>query len=167
MSEEIINQEEKIEEIDEKTPIIFYKNPIYYICIVIIIIMYIFSRKYFITSVIGESMYPTLKSNQMLIVDRNTSNIDRFDIIIIDADVPLIKRVIGEPNDTIKYEDNALYVNGQLQTDKYGVGNTEDFEITLKDNEYFCMGDNRENSRDSRHYGAFTIDKIKGKVIKE
>ncbi len=113
-------------------------------------------------------MYSTLQNNDRgfsFIITKNIS-INRFDICVIDSDKAselLVKRIIGMPNETITYKDNKLYVNGEyieetfLDDDVY----TEDFEVTLGDDEYFCMGDNRNVSRDSRYYGSFKKSEIK------
>lgn len=113
-------------------------------------------------------MYPTLHDGDRgfsFIITRNI-NIERFDICVIDPDnidYLLVKRVIGLPGETIEYIDNKLYVNGQyieedfLNDDVY----TNDFKVTLNENEYYCLGDNRGNSNDSRFYGAFLKEEIK------
>ena len=112
----------------------------------------------------GQSMSPTYHENQY-VIGHWFVNIDRFDVVVIDVDdLQLIKRVIGLPGETIMYKDNQLYVNNTLVEDTYGNGNTADFMITLGKDEYFCMGDNREHSIDSRSYGAFNYDQIVSKM---
>lgn len=112
----------------------------------------------------GTSMEPTYKSNQ-LVVGHWFYEANRFDIVTIKTkDKTLIKRIIGLPGETIEYKDNQLYVNGELVEDIYGVGNTNDFTVTLSENCYYCLGDNRENSIDSRIYGEFEEKNIKYKI---
>jgi signal peptidase I len=65
------------------------------------------------------------------------------------------------PNDTVKYVNQQLIVNGERINEWYTEGKTEDMNITLGTDEYFCLGDNREHSKDSRVYGAFTNKQIK------
>ena len=108
-------------------------------------------------------MYPTYHDGQLLLTTRHYT-IERFDVVTISKGEFLIKRVIGMPNETIAYKDNILYINGEQVDDPYNTV-TEDFEVTLGDNEYFCMGDNREDSWDSRKYGAFSADKIITEVM--
>ncbi|MBE5772992.1 MAG: signal peptidase I [Clostridiales bacterium] len=61
-----------------------------------------------------------------------------------------VKRVIGLPGERIAYEGGQLNVNGRPVSEPYTGSQTEDFHITLGDNEYFVMGDNRSDSYDSR-----------------
>ena len=126
----------------------------------------------------GTSMYPTIKNGSLgfsSIVSRHLSGINRFDIVVIRFDDKLlIKRVIGLPGDTIRYESGQLYVNGEhIEEDfldkehmesemrKYSRSIfTADLSVTLGEDEYFCMGDNRIVSADSRVYGPFSSKDI-------
>lgn len=117
--------------------------------------------------IVGNSMFPTLHNGDLALCSRFT-NIDRFDVVVVNVDnMKIIKRVIGLPNETIEYKDNKLYINGEHVQDVYNNGYTKDFKHSLKDNEYFCLGDNRENSKDSREYGGFTRNQIVGEKIYE
>ena len=138
--------------IDDKGP---KKSTLIIISIIFIIIL-LFNLKFSIAYVSGESMEPTLHDGQLLLAEKHT-DIDRFDIVIIMTDECnlIIKRVIGLPGDTVEYKDNKLYINNELVDDPYGDGITEDFSTTVSDNCYYCLGDNRENSSDSRFYGEF------------
>ena len=116
----------------------------------------------------GTSMYPLLKDNDRaysFIITRK-AGINRFDICVINVndngnEKLIVKRVIGLPNDTIEYKNNKLYVNGVLTNEDYLSGvNTQDLKITLADDEYYCLGDNRDVSKDSRYYGPFKGEDI-------
>lgn len=115
-------------------------------------------------SISGNSMYPTLKDKQVVKVSK-IKEINRFDIVIVKKhdNYLIVKRVIGLPNEKVEYKDNHLYINDKPVTedfiDLYST-KTENFVYTLKDNEYFLLGDNREYSTDSREYGAFEKEKI-------
>lgn len=138
---------------------------------VIILVTVVLVRSFLITPVIvsGDSMNPTLTNGELMILNK-VAKIDRFDIVVIKLrkqgkHEDLIKRVIALPGETIACEDGVIYVNDKKQEEKYSVGRTEDFEkITLGDDEYFVMGDNRENSSDSRLFGPFKKDDIKGQT---
>lgn len=115
--------------------------------------------------IVGNSMFPTLKDGEIGICTR-ISNISRFDIVVVNQDgKKIIKRVIGLPNETIEYKDNQLFIDGNLVKDTKKVGFTKDFKVKLGSDEYFCMGDNREHSLDSRKYGAYKRKQIIGEKI--
>ncbi len=115
-------------------------------------------------SISGNSMYPTLKDKQVVKVSK-TKEINRFDIVIAKKhdNYLIVKRVIGLPNEKVEYKDNHLYINDKPVTedfiDLYST-KTENFVYTLKDNEYFLLGDNREYSTDSREHGPFRKEEI-------
>lgn len=128
----------------------------------------------------GDSMYPQVKNNQIgfsMVLGKN--DIDRFDIVVVyvaETKKHLVKRVIGLPNETIRYTDSKLYVNDVLieetfLDDEYvnsqalNMNFTNNLEITLGEGQYFLLGDNRPYSRDSRYYGAFSQHEIVSKGI--
>lgn len=115
-------------------------------------------------SISGNSMYPTLKDKQVVKVSK-IKEINRFDIVIAKKtdNYLIVKRVMGLPNEKIEYKNNHLYINDKPVTedfiDLYST-KTENFVYTLKDNEYFLLGDNREYSTDSREHGPFRKEEI-------
>ena len=147
-----------------------------YMVIICLVIAKLITSFVFISVVVdGSSMEKTLQEGDKGITDGvfyKVFGIDRFDIVIVKPkkyDGLLVKRVIGLPGETIEYKDSVLYVNGEIVEEEFlteGVktesyyGN--DIKITLKDNEYYVLGDNRLNSSDSRSFGAVTKKEIKG-----
>lgn len=137
---------------------------------ILIIIVILLIRTYIVTPirVNGTSMYPTLKQNEIMILNKIglKSGIDRFDIVVIKTDNNrIIKRVIGLPGESVMYEDGKLYINGKYVEDSYSLSETKDFEnIVLKEDEYFVLGDNREVSKDSRMIGPVKKEQILGKT---
>lgn len=129
----------------------------------------------------GNSMYPTLHDNDLgfsNLAGLKMSGVDRFDIVIIwvpEKDEYLVKRVVGMPNEKISYKDGALYINGQEMDEpffdetyrqQFGTKFMKDVpELTLDADEYYCVGDNRPDSLDSRFYGPFKKDQITSKGI--
>lgn len=137
-----------------------------YILAAIVIYLLLTNLVFIRGQVKGGSMKGTYEDgSQVLSFYYDKNNIERFDTVVFDLnkEKTLIKRVIGLPNEKIEYKDNKLYINGQYIEELFLKENTktEDFEYTLKDNEYYCMGDNRGSSRDSRAFGPVTKDMIK------
>ena len=138
---------------------------------VIILVAVVLVRSFLVTPVIvsGDSMNPTLTNGELMILNK-VAKIDRFDIVVVKLkkqgkSEDIIKRVIALPGETIACENGVIYVNDKKQEESYSVGRTEDFaKITLGDDEYFVMGDNRENSSDSRLFGPFKKSDIKGQT---
>lgn len=119
----------------------------------------------------GHSMDYTLHDGERLLL--NPSAKPQFDDIIVFnySGTYLIKRVIGLPGDTVMVVNGVLYVNNVKYDEPYLtdelVGKFKDssFVMVVNDDEYFVMGDNRDNSRDSRHIGCVPKDAITGVAI--
>ena len=122
------------------------------------------------TSVIGSSMEPTLSDGDNLIVDKITYRFrepERFDIIVFPyqytKNTYYIKRIIGLPGEKVRIdEEGRIYINGEVLKESYGKETIVDAglaaeEITLGNNEYFVMGDNRNDSADSRFVSVGNI----------
>ena len=137
---------------------------------VLIIIAVILIRTFIITPVRvdGASVDQTLEDGQILLLYK-LANVDYGDIVVLDEEKEgeiIIKRIIGMPGDTVSIRDNTIYVNGEEVEEDYAYGETSDYEeITLDDDEYFILGDNRPISKDSRYFGPVKEDEIIGKVI--
>ena len=138
-------------------------------------------RSFFFTiiRVDGTSMTDTLQNNDRLFVtvlDMKLHGPDRFDVVIThydDTRKEYVKRVIGLPGDTLEVKSGVLYVNGEayeepfLSPDRivnYSLPQYDFGPIEVPEGSYFVMGDNRDNSRDSRRVGFLSEDKIVGKV---
>ncbi|MGE5455727.1 MAG: signal peptidase I [Ignavibacteriales bacterium] len=143
------------------------KEIIPYVLIVVIVVII---RTYVVTpvKVQGESMIPTLKNKEILLLKKYDKKYERFDIIVFKTDGDkLVKRVIGLPGEHIKYVDNKLYVNNELVKDAIDV-DTEDFDLKylgvnkIPEGYYFVLGDNRGNSTDSRLIGLIDENTILG-----
>ena len=121
------------------------------------------------TEVIGTSMTPTLQDGDNLIVEKVTyyfRDPQRYDIIVFpypeDPSRHYIKRIIGLPGETVQIIDGYVYINGELLDEHYGnaVMNNAGIAaepITLGEDEYFVLGDNRNNSEDSRYAAVGNI----------
>ena len=138
----------------------------------------------------SESMYPTLRVGSCLISDLNYKNLEADDIVIFTPfdTVPrtrtayavevskhckrggelYVKRIVGCPGDTIEVRDGELIRNGTVVRADYTAEQTINYEmaeIQLGENEYFVMGDNRNDSNDSHIIGPIKKDQIVGKVV--
>lgn len=134
---------------------------------IIIIIVVILLRSFVITPVrvSGTSMDKTLSSGDIMFLYKLASP-KRDSIVVVDKEVEgntIIKRVIGLPGETIECVEGVIYINDKKYDNKYANGDTNDFKkITLKDDEYFVLGDNRQVSQDSRVFGPVKRKYIKG-----
>lgn len=137
---------------------------------VIIVLIVVLIRTFLFTpiKVNGTSMVDTLHNGDTMILNKigvKVNDIKRFQIVVIKtSDSYLIKRVIGLPGETIKYNNGKLYINGKVIKDKYYKNNnTSDFEeVKIPEDSYFVMGDNRSNSIDSRRIGTIEKTDIMG-----
>ena len=125
-----------------------------YVYIVLIVVLI---RTFLITpaAVSGSSMEDTLKSHDLVIINKlvyRIKDIERFDIVVV------------LPNETIEYKNNKLYINGEEVKTKIEFKDTDDFKVETKDDEYFVLGDNRPISKDSRILGNFNKKDIVGRV---
>lgn len=114
----------------------------------------------------GDSMAPALKNGEKKLYNKG-GTVERYDIIVYKKDnVMLAKRVYGLPGETLTIKNGKIYIEGKgIIEDKYATTSTEDYySITLKDDEYFVLGDNRKISMDSRHTGPVKKESIKGKI---
>lgn len=136
----------------------------------------LFSHCFFSTvEVTGSSMHPTLQSGERYILNRLTllwRSPQRGDLVVIRD--PLhgeyaVKRVVGMPADRLQLRKNIVYLNGARLMEPYlpkGVLATEDAmlerESTVGPDTYYVLGDNRDNSEDSRCYGAVPLKNVMG-----
>lgn len=160
----------------------FKKELIEWIKIIATALIFAFIITQFIrpTLVRGQSMYPTLEEDDYLIINRIAYKVGepkQGDIIVFSTNLlqdngehkDLVKRVIATEGDHIKIENSKVYVNDKLIDepyihDEYTDG---DIDITVPENKIFAMGDNREESLDSRYEEVGLVDEknVMGKVI--
>ncbi len=132
----------------------------------------------------GDSMKPNLHDGDQLIVEKVSKyifGIQADNIVTIDTarltqfvgEPFIIKRVIGTPGDTIEIRADGVYRNGSLLDESAFLpagtltqSQTSTYDkVTLGDQEYYVLGDNRPNSQDSRTFGPVPFDSIIGKPL--
>jgi signal peptidase I len=121
----------------------------------------------------GTSMVPTLQDGEFVLVNKLSyrfGDVTRGDIIVfhfpLNPQEDLIKRVIGLPGDQVKIENGQVFVNGAMLNETYIAAPpnySSDWQVPA-DN-FFVLGDNRNNSSDSHSWGLLPSDKIVGKAV--
>lgn len=148
---------------------------LFVLCAVYLVIHFVGQR----TQVLGSSMEPKLSNEDNLIVDKISYRFhepERYDIIVFpfryEDNTFYIKRIIGLPGETVQIdEEGNILIDGEVLPEGYGKEVIQSqgraYEpITLEDDEYFVMGDNRNNSTDSRDpsVGNITREEIVGRA---
>ena len=151
-----------------------------YLKVVVITLAVTYGILYFvqISRVHMTSMLPNFKEGNIVLVDKvfyKNNEPKRQDVIVVDSQEAnqqgryIIKRVIGIGGDHIEIKNNTVYLNGELLEEDYINGkmtNSEDMIIDIPEGKVFVMGDNRNNSLDSRRLGYFDFKKdVIGKVF--
>lgn len=123
----------------------------------------------------SSSMEPTLKPGDRIIVNKfiyRFKNIQRGDIIVfkypLDPSRDFIKRVIGLPGETVEIRDSVLYINDKKVNQPFlpkGLKYGSYGPVQIPQGQYFMMGDNRNNSEDSRVWGFLPRDNVIGKAF--
>ncbi len=153
----------------------------------IIVFVVAFALRYFVIQpfiVDGESMMPNFVNNEYLLAEKISYMIDspkRGDVIVFkypkNPSVNYIKRIIGLPGETVKIENNKIIIlnsdfpNGIILTEDYipanfvtATQNGASYKMTLAEDQFFVIGDNREHSSDSREWGVLPKSDITGRA---
>ena len=147
----------------------------FFICLIVVIIfVYVIFNISFVTS---GSMEPTIKERELTITNRLAYTVKdpgRGDIVICragDQNEFMLKRIIGLPNDEISFVDGYVFINGVICDEsaylKSDVETNCTESFTVPEGCYFLLGDNRENSIDSRHWNNTFVkrENLIGKII--
>lgn len=134
------------------------------IAVAVFVLLLVLAKFFYMrTAIDGHSMYPTLDDKELVIVNKNIykhSDPQRFDIVVFATPISktgnYVKRIIGLPGETVRIDDNGvIYINDEVLEEEYGYEQIMDpsrarMGVTLGEDEYFVMGDNRNHSEDSR-----------------
>lgn len=143
--------------------------------LVFTLLIYILVRTFLFENyrVVGRSMEPTLENDQYLVIDKlgyRLHDPQRGDIVVFrdprSDGRKLIKRVIGLPGETVAIRNGQVFINGELLDEPY-IPRQGQYTLQATDipmNEYFVLGDNRNNSSDSHNWGTLPSDNIVGKA---
>ena len=146
------------------------------VCLLAFVYVWYFGQR---VSTIGDSMNPVLENGDVVLINRivyNATSPKRGYIIAFKPKGNVnahyyIKRIVGLPGETVEIIENSIYINGKKIEEDYKTTGIDDVgiaseEITLGGDEYFVLGDNRENSEDSRNadVGNVKRDYIYGEV---
>lgn len=116
----------------------------------------------------GASMETTLHSGDIVLITRweGPAHASVMQCTFDGRDSSYVKRVIGQPGDTVGFSDGALFLNGRPLSEPYVSSETDDMTITLGPDEYFVLGDNRAESYDSRaeDMGCLRRDQFLGRA---
>lgn len=129
-----------------------------------------------IARVVGDSMLPNYHEGNIVFVNKKFYHLKDChynDIVVAKAEIgyeeeEIIKRVMGLPGDTLTYDHGKMYRNGELLEETYIKEPMDDdyqWEVTIPEGHIFIMGDNRNNSADSRDIGPVEFDQIVGEVF--
>lgn len=131
------------------------------VCLLAYVAVWYFGQR---VSTVGDSMSPVLRNGDIVFVNRIVYNArapKRGDVIVFKPKGNenahyYIKRIIGLPGETVEIVENKIYIDGERLDEEYETTNIDnvgvaDGELKLDNDEYFVLGDNRENSEDSRN----------------
>ena len=157
----------------------FFKDFMGYIIFILVLII-IFTFIIGFHPIAGNSMVPNLEEGDVLLVSKlhpNLIDVKRKQIVVIKKDhKSYIKRIIGLPSENVYVKDNKLYINDKEYTESYLDKDIENRDFTFEEicdidecpngvipkDMYLVLGDNRENSEDSRSFGLISKKEIKG-----
>ena len=121
----------------------------------------------------GQSMRPTLEDGEFLLVNKTVyffGDVSRGDIVVfhfpLNPEEELIKRVIGLPGDSVSVQNSQVFVNGQMLNEPYiSQAPLYSGEWVVTEGHLFVLGDNRNNSNDSKDWGLLPRENVVGKAV--
>lgn len=164
---------ERVLNLEAKVNIIFYSAirvfSLYRSLLIFLLIIAIYAP------MVGResSMEPTIRNNDITFVKRGVKTVERGDLVVFtlpDGEDIYLKRVIGLPGETVEIKNGKVYIDSVLLEEDYVKGKTVPFmrsgaeKIVVPEGEYYMLGDNREESEDSRYFGTIKKENMIGKI---
>lgn len=139
----------------------------------IIIMLVVFYILMGISTVDGDSMYPTLHDQDKVVYMRSVPEYKVGDIVVVNrpGGEEYVKRIVAVAGDTVNIQAGKLYVNGKEAEFEEALGETDwmsadiQFPVQVGASEVFVVGDNREISEDSRSFGPVSMNDIAGRIL--
>jgi signal peptidase I len=131
-------------------------------------------RRYQAVKHMGIDMEPTISKNETVFITKEIENIKRGDIVVFkypaDQKQSFIKRVVGLPGEVVSIREGRVYIDQKQLEENYLDSKRNTSTRTLSDRTipprtYYVLGDNRDNSNDSRFWGPLSVDLIYGRVM--
>lgn len=123
----------------------------------------------------GTAMIPAFNDGDKVLIDETVGELKRGDFVMHlypkDQSKGYIKRIVGLPGEVIELRAGKVYVNGQILDEPYLDATYNNQKqtfapVVIAENNYYVLGDNRDNSSDSRYWGTISRDLIKGRYYK-
>lgn len=149
------------------------RRKIFMILLILFSTLYISQNLYQVNLILGDSMLPTYKNLQLTLIDKHAADLQCGDVIVFycpSLDCILVKRIIAAPSQTILITDGSVLVDGVQSPyvyDSISFGGIASDTLFLSENEFFVLGDNYAQSKDSRYeeIGCISREHIIGRLI--
>lgn len=114
-------------------------------------------------------MSPTMENGDMFVVDKWSQDYQNGDIVVyidVEKQTAIVQRIVGVPGELVEIKDGKVFINGlELKEDYIEKATLGETQLTLGEDQFYMLGDNRTDSRDSRIVGVIDRDQIVGEYF--